>query len=58
MIGSQIIRLKIIYICKGGSATALFYDDVRIPIYDSNGNNYRLNTFRAANKGVSYIKRG
>jgi hypothetical protein len=30
---------------QGGSATALFYDDVRIPVYDSNGNNYRLNTF-------------
>jgi hypothetical protein len=30
---------------QGGSATALFYDDVRVPVYDANGNNFRLNTF-------------
>lgn len=33
------------YHLQGQSAAALFYDDVRIPVYDANGNNFNLKRF-------------
>ncbi|MEO6499899.1 MAG: DUF6175 family protein [Mucilaginibacter sp.] len=33
------------YHLMGSTATRLFYDEVRIPLYDTNGRNYKLNKF-------------
>jgi hypothetical protein len=33
------------YHMQGTSPSRLFYDEVRIPLYDANGRNYNLNTF-------------
>jgi len=33
------------YHLQGNSPSRLFYDEVRVPLYDANGHNYPLNTF-------------